>query len=104
MKDLFTDKWFSNNLSCSNVKKRKLVIILHLTIVQNNDTLKWVLFSSIESNILTDKNGIQMAKKIKWTKKLKLSQRLITKFDPITPLTSECLHHNYKCLIFVTKD
>ena len=58
MKDLFTDKWFLNNLSYSNVKKRKVVIILYLKIVQNND-------SSVGSNILTNKNVIQMAKRIK---------------------------------------
>ena len=39
MKDLFTDRQFSKNLSCSNVKKRK-VIISYLKVVQNNDTMK----------------------------------------------------------------
>ena len=65
MKDLFTDRGFLNNLSCSNVKKRKVIMILYLKIVQNNDTMKLVLFSTIESNILTNKNVIQMAKRIK---------------------------------------
>ena len=65
-----------NNLSCSNVKKGKVIIILYLTIVQNNNTVKLALFSTVESNILTDKN-MQMATIIKWLKKLKLSQGLI---------------------------
>ena len=65
MKGLFTDKGFSNNLSCSKVRKRKVIIILHLKIVQNNDTKKVALFSTVESNILTDKNVIQIAKRIK---------------------------------------
>ena len=65
MKDLFTDKWFSNNLSYSNVKKRKVVIILYLKIVQNNDTMKLTLSSTVASNILTNKNVMQMAKRIK---------------------------------------
>ena len=78
MTGLFTDKWFSNNLSCSNIRKRKVIIILYLNvrkrkviiilylkIVQNNDTMKLVLFSTAESNILTDKNVIQIAKRIK---------------------------------------
>ena len=77
MRDLFTDKWLSNNLSFSNVKKRKVIIILYLKIIQNNGTMKLALFSTVESNILTNKNVIQMAKKIKWTKKLKLLQSLI---------------------------
>ena len=71
MRDLFADKWLSNNLSCSNVKKRKVIII------QNNDTMKLTLFSTVDSNILTNKNVMQMVKRIKWTKKLKLSQGLI---------------------------
>ena len=66
-----------NNLSCSNVKKGKVIIILYLTIVQNNNTVKLTLFSTVESNILTDKNIMQMATIIKWLKKLKLSQGLI---------------------------
>ena len=77
MRDLFTDKWLSNNLSFSNVKKRKVIIILYLKIIQNNGTMKLALFSTVESNILTNKNVTQMAKKIKWTKKLKLLQSLI---------------------------
>ena len=77
MKVLFTDKGLLNNLPCSNVRKRKVIIILYLKIVQNNDTKKLVLFSIVESNILTDKNVIQFAKRIKSTKKLKLSQGLI---------------------------
>ena len=64
MKGLFTDKGFSNNLSRSNVRKRKVIIILYLKIVQNNDTMKLALFSTVESNILTDKNVIQIAKRI----------------------------------------
>ena len=66
-----------NNLSCSNVKKGKVIIMLYLTIVQNNNTVKLALFSTVESNILTDKNIMQMATIIKWLKKLKLSQGLI---------------------------
>ena len=62
MKGLFTDKGFSNNLSCSNVRRRKIIIILYLKIVQNNDTMKLALFSTAESNILTGKNVIQIAK------------------------------------------
>ena len=65
MKGLFTDKGFSNNLSCSTVRKRKVIIILYLNIVQNNDTVKLALFSTVEINILTDKNVIQIAKRIK---------------------------------------
>ena len=38
-----------------------------------NDTL----FSTVENNILTNKNVMQMVKRIKWTKKLKSSQGLI---------------------------
>ena len=63
MRDLFTNKWLSNNLSCSEVKKRKVIITLYLKIVQNNDTIKLTLFSTVESNILTNKNFIQMEKK-----------------------------------------
>ena len=55
MKDLSTDKQFSNNLSYSNFQERKVIIILYFKIVQINDTMKLVLFSTIESNILTDK-------------------------------------------------
>ena len=65
MKGLFTDKWFSNNLSYSNVKKRKVVIMFYLKIVQNNDTMKLTLSSTVANNILTNKNVIQMAKRIK---------------------------------------
>ena len=65
MRDLFTDKWLSNNLSCSKVKKRKVIITLYLKIVQNNDTMKLTIFSAVENNILTIKNAIQMAKKMK---------------------------------------
>ena len=57
--------------------KRKVIIILHLEIVQNNDTMKLALFSTAVNNILTKKNVTQMAKRIKWNKKLKLSQVLI---------------------------
>ena len=39
--------------------------------------MKLALFITIESYILTNKNVIQMAKRIKLTKKLKLSQGLI---------------------------
>ena len=53
------------------------IIILYLKIVQNNDTVKLALFSTVESNILTNKNVTQMVKRIKWTKKLKLSQAFI---------------------------
>ena len=60
------------DLSCSNVKKRKVIVILYLKIGPNNDTL--TLFSA---NILTNKNVIQVAKRIRWTKKLKVSQGLI---------------------------
>ena len=56
---------FSNNFSCSHFKKRKVIIILYLKIVRNNDTMKLALFSTIESYILTNKNVIQMAKRIK---------------------------------------
>ena len=62
MKGLLTGKGFSNNLSCSNVRKRKVIIILYLKIVQNNDTMKLALFSTVESNILTDKNVIKLQK------------------------------------------
>ena len=65
MKGLFTDKGFSNIPLCSNVRKRKVIIILYLKIVQNNYTMKLALFSIIESNILTDENVIQIAKRIK---------------------------------------
>ena len=57
--------------------KRKVIIILYLEIVQNNDTMKLALFSTTVNNILTKKNVTQMAKRIKWNKKLKLSQGLI---------------------------
>ena len=77
MRDLFTDKWLSNNLSCSKVQKRKVIITLYLKIVQNNDTMKLTIFSAVGNNILTIKNAIQMAEKMKWTRKLKLSQGLI---------------------------
>ena len=73
MEYLFTEKWFSINLSCSNAKNRKVKIILHLKIVQNNDTMKLTFFTTVESNILTNKNVTQMAKRIEWTKKLQLS-------------------------------
>ena len=39
--------------------------MLYLKIVQNNDKMKLVLLSTIESNILPNKNAIQMAKRIK---------------------------------------
>ena len=39
--------------------------------------MKLILFSTIESNILTNKNVMQMAKRIKWTKKPKVSLGLI---------------------------
>ena len=48
------------DLSCSNVKKRKVIVILYLKIGPNNDTL--TLFSA---NILTNKNVIQVAKRIR---------------------------------------
>ena len=63
MRDLFTDKLLSNNLSCSKVTKKKVIITLYLKIVRNNDTMKLTLFSIVESNILTNKNVIQMVKK-----------------------------------------
>ena len=65
MRDLFTDKRLSNDLSCSKVKKRKVIITLYLKIVQNNDTVKLTLFSTVESDILTNKNVIQMTKKLR---------------------------------------
>ena len=52
MKDLFTDKQFSNIRSCSNVKKRKVTVILYLKIWSNNDTVKLTLFSTVESNVI----------------------------------------------------
>ena len=45
--------------------KRKVIIILYLEIVQNNDTMKLALFSTAVNNILTKKNVTQMAKRIK---------------------------------------
>ena len=50
-----------------------------LKVVQNNDTVKLALFSTVGSNILTNKNVIEIAKRIKLTKrrKLKPSQGLI---------------------------
>lgn len=45
--------------------------------VQSNDTITLELFSTVESKIVTDKNITEMAKTIKWIKKLKLSQELI---------------------------
>ena len=50
-----------------------------LKVVQNNDTVKLALFSTVGSNILTNKNVMEIAKRIKLTKKrkLKLSQGLI---------------------------
>ena len=39
-------------------------MILYLKIVPNNDTMKLVLLSTIESNILTNKYIIQMIKRI----------------------------------------
>ena len=65
MKDLFTDKGFSINLSCSNVIIRKVIIILYLKIVQNNDTMKLALLSTVESNILTNKKCYTNGKKNK---------------------------------------
>ena len=47
---------------CSNVKKGKKMF---LKIVQNNDTMKLGLFSTVESHILTNKNVTQMTKRIK---------------------------------------
>ena len=41
------------------------IIILYLKIVQNNDTVKLALFSTVERNILTNKNVTQMVKRIK---------------------------------------
>ena len=46
------------------LKKRKVATILYLKIVQNNDTTKLGLFSTVESNILTNKYVIQMIKRI----------------------------------------
>ena len=46
------------------LKKRKVATILYLKIVQNNDTTKLGLFSTAESNILTNKYVIQMIKRI----------------------------------------
>ena len=74
-----------------------VIIILYLKIVQNNDTMKLALFSTVENNTLTNKNVIQLVKRTKWTKKLKLSQGLIQKL-------SQGLHSNYKCVIFKAKD
>ena len=47
------------------LKKRKVIMNLYLKIVQNNDKMKLALFSTVESNILTNKNVTQMAKRIK---------------------------------------
>ena len=47
------------------LEKKKVIIILYFKIVQNSDTMKLTLFSIVESNILTDKNVIQIAKRIK---------------------------------------
>ena len=44
-------------------QKRKVILILYLKIGPNNDTMKLMLFSTVESNILTNENVIQMAKK-----------------------------------------
>ena len=57
--------------------------------------MKLALFSTVESNILTDKSVIQIAKRIRCTTKLKLSLNF---------LKLKFLHHNCKCLIFKTKD
>ena len=59
MEDLFTDKWFVN-VSCSNVKKRKVIVIVYLKMLQNNDTImiQLALFSTVENNILTRKDVI----------------------------------------------
>ena len=38
--------------------------------------MKLALFSTVESNILTNKNVIQMAKRVIRTKKLKLSHKV----------------------------
>ena len=56
-----------SNLLCSNVKKRRIeMIILYLKIVKKNNTMKLVLLSTVESNIsLTNKNVIQMAERMK---------------------------------------
>ena len=40
-------------------------MIMYLKIVQNNDTMKLALFSTIENNTLTNKNVIRMAKRMK---------------------------------------
>ena len=78
MKGLFTDEWFLKNLSSSNVKKKKSNnYCVYRKTIQNNDTVKLALFSTKESNIITNKNVIRMEKGIKWTKKPKLSQGLI---------------------------
>ena len=59
MEDLFTDKWLVN-VSCSNVKKRKVIVIVYLKMLQNNDTImiQLALFSTVENNILTKKDVI----------------------------------------------
>ena len=46
------------------LKKRKVIIILYLKIVQSNDIImiQLALFSAIENNILTKKDVIQMVK------------------------------------------
>ena len=56
-----------SNLLCSNVKKRRIeMIILYLKIVKKNNAMKLVLLSTVESNIsLTNKNVIQMAERMK---------------------------------------
>ena len=46
------------------LKKEKL-IIQYLKRVHNNDTMKLTLFSTMESNVLTNKNITQMIKRIK---------------------------------------
>ena len=48
-----------------------------LKVEQNNDTVKLALFSTVGGYILNNKNVIRMAKRIKLTKKLKLSQGLV---------------------------
>ena len=80
--------------------KRKVIIILYLEIVQNNDTMKLALFSTTVNNILTKKNVTQMAKRIKWNKKLKLSQGLIQQL----PLIQMFCTVTKNCLTFKTKD
>ena len=42
-----------------------MIIIMYLKIVKNNNTMKLALFSTLESNILINKNVTQITKRIK---------------------------------------